>query len=166
MKYIKTAISILLTIIFSYYLIFPEQFLLLNSINFLVHEAGHLLTTPLGEFISVLGGTLFQIAIPSLFAGYFFLRKDFFSGSVLLFWLAQNIMNISIYMGDALDMKLQLFGGENVIHDWNYILEKLNLLFYTDILAEISKILSVVLTGVASFLTLKFSIDNKKDTIF
>ena len=165
MRYLKTALSILLIIIFSYYLIFPEQLLLLNNLNFLIHEAGHLITSPLGEFISVLGGTLFQLAIPSLFVGYFFQKKDYYAGSVLLFWLAQNIMNVSIYMSDALDMKLQLFGGENVVHDWNYILEKLNLLFYTDILAGITKTLSVVLTGVASFLTLKFSVGEKEDPI-
>ncbi len=50
--------------------------------------------------------------------------------SVVLFWLGQNFINVSRYVKDAQAMNLPLvsIGGGDSIHDWNYILLKMNLL--------------------------------------
>jgi hypothetical protein len=40
-----------------------------------------------------------------------------------LFWLAHCLINVSVYVDDADKMKLRTIGK---IHDWNWILGKLN----------------------------------------
>jgi hypothetical protein len=98
---------------------------LLDNVNLIIHEAGHLLFAIFGEFISFTGGTFFQLLIPILFIIYF-LKKDLYSASVVSLWLAHSLINVSVYVSDAIEMKLPLLGGG--IHDWNYMLSKLNLL--------------------------------------
>jgi hypothetical protein len=39
--------------------------------NLVFHEAGHLLMLPFGQFMSVLGGSLFQLLVPLMCAGAF-----------------------------------------------------------------------------------------------
>lgn len=101
------------------------------------HEAGHFVFGVLGEFMGAAGGTLVQILMPSAFAIYFaFWRKEPFAGLVCLFWLFQNLVNISIYMGDARKMLLPLFGGsDDVVHDWNYLFGRMHLLNKADQIA-------------------------------
>jgi hypothetical protein len=104
---------------------------LLDRVNLVAHEAGHLFFSWFGEFIHVLGGTIGQLFVPAAFTVYFFLRREFFSSAVALFWAGQNFLGISVYMKDAQAMALPLVsvgGGEDVIHDWNYILLKLGIL--------------------------------------
>ena len=56
--------------------------------------------SPFGEFMQFLGGTLFQLIMPAAFVGYF-LRRDRHAASVALWWIAQNLWNISVYIRDA-----------------------------------------------------------------
>ncbi len=104
---------------------------LLDNVDLVAHEAGHLFFRWFGEFLMVLGGTIGQLFVPAAFAVYFFLRREFFSSSVTLFWTGQNLFNISVYVKDAQAMELPLVsagGGEDTIHDWNYLLSHLGLL--------------------------------------
>jgi len=103
----------------------------LDRVDLVAHEAGHLLFSWFGTFPQVLGGTVGQLFVPLAFTVYFFLRKELFSSTVTLFWSGQNLFNISVYVKDAQAMALPLVsvgGGEDVIHDWNYILARLGLL--------------------------------------
>ena len=94
----------------------------LDGIDLAFHEAGHIFLAPFGETIHVLGGTLGQLAVPALLVGYFLKRGQPFSAAFALFWLGQNFVNVSVYMGDARAMALPLVGGGE--HDWTN-------LFYT-----------------------------------
>jgi len=94
----------------------------LDGIDLAFHEAGHLFLVPFGETIHILGGTLGQLAVPALLVGYFLKRRQPFSAAFALFWLGQNFVDISVYMGDARAMALPLVGGGE--HDWTS-------LFYT-----------------------------------
>ena len=102
----------------------------LDRIDLIAHEAGHLLFGFCGEFMMAIGGTLGQLLVPAGIGGYFVLRREFYSAAVMLFWLGQNFFNISVYVKDAGAMELPLvsIGGGDVIHDWNYLLLKVNLL--------------------------------------
>lgn len=103
----------------------------LDRVDLVAHEAGHLLFSYFGESCMVLGGTIGQLFVPAAFTLYFALRQELFSGSVTLFWAGQNFFNISVYVRDAQAMALPLVtvgGGEDAIHDWNYILSRLGLL--------------------------------------
>ncbi len=103
----------------------------LDRVDLVAHEAGHLFFSWFGTFLQVLGGTVGQLFVPLVFTVYFFLRKELFSSTVTLFWSGQNLLNISVYVKDAQAMALPLVsvgGGEDVIHDWNYILARVGLL--------------------------------------
>ncbi len=107
----------------------------IDNINLIFHEAGHTLFMFFGHFLYVLGGSLFQVVFPLVFVGYFFLRREFFSSSLLFFWVGQNLINVSVYAGDAVKMQLDLLGGDGGDtsgHDWHNIFEMLGLLQYTD----------------------------------
>ena len=85
-----------------------------------IHETGHLLFNPFGEFIGFAGGTIFQLIMPLLFVGYFWRRGDRHAASVALWWVAQNCGNVATYAADARSQELPLVGGGE--HDWAYLL--------------------------------------------
>ena len=106
----------------------PYQWHLIDGVNLVVHEAGHLIFRPFGEFMMIAGGSLFQVIMPALFVGYFCYTRKFYSAALVLFWVGESILNVSVYAGDSLDLQLPLLGGQDSIHDWNYMLSSLNLL--------------------------------------
>ena len=95
---------------------------LFDDVNLAIHEAGHIFFGFFGDIPGVLGGSLFQVIVPAVFAGYFFRSRQRFSGAMTLAWVAQSLVNVSIYISDARAQELDLLGGENSIHDWWYIL--------------------------------------------
>lgn len=104
--------------------------IILDHFNLLLHEGGHGIFKLFGDFIYTLGGTLMQIIIPFLFI-YFFVRNEKKIGVQLsLIWLGQNLLNISVYAGDALERKLPLLGGKKVYHDWTHLLNQTGLILY------------------------------------
>lgn len=98
----------------------PDEYRLLDSLDLAIHETGHLVFAPFGEFLQMLGGTLFQLLVPVTFAWYFWKRQDRFAAAVVLFWVAQNFWNIARYIADARAQELPLVGGGE--HDWAYLL--------------------------------------------
>ena len=107
---------------------------LIDNVDLLIHEAGHVFFSLFGKFIYTLGGSSMQIIIPSIIAGFFF-RNNYRTGvQVALLWLGQNFINISVYAADASAQKLPLLGDNRVYHDWHYLLNTLGLLeFDTEI---------------------------------
>ena len=105
-----------------------EYWDLLDDVNLAVHEAGHVFLGPLGDHMAVLGGSLFQVLVPLAFVIYFLVRRDKFAGSVVMAWLGASLGNVALYIGDARAQELPLLGGENVIHDWWYLLIEWDLL--------------------------------------
>lgn len=126
-KILKIILILVLIYFAQAYLRYPYTPNLLDNVNLLIHEAGHLLTSPFGMLISVFGGTILQLLMPLLFVGYFLFKRQWYSSSITGFWLGQNLVNVSEYIKDAIYTKLPLFGGENVIHDWNYIFGHYNM---------------------------------------
>lgn len=104
----------------------PEQWRLLDGVNLAIHETGHLVFAPFGEWMGFLGGTLLQLIFPAAFAARFFRRGEHFAASVCLWWLAQNCWNISVYIADARAQELPLVGGGE--HDWTYLLSDAGML--------------------------------------
>ena len=56
-------------------------------------------------------------------------------------------MNISVYAADARERALPLLGGNKVYHDWHWMLSRLNILEYDDIIG-----MMFYLTGIVCFL--------------
>lgn len=104
----------------------------LDNANFFIHEIGHEIFTPLGSFMRVLGGSLFQNLVPLSMLCYFLLRRDWFASFFSLYWLGNNLISTSVYIGDARSKILPLYtligpsSGEH--HDWNWLLTRVNLL--------------------------------------
>lgn len=132
----KLGVAIFSTLYFLYYLHTATDWHFLDNLNLIIHEAGHPIFGIFGSFIGVLGGSLFQVLVPAVFVYYFYRRLEYFSASILLFWLGQNLVNVSIYARDAVDMNLPLLGGDAVEHDWNTILGQLGLLNQTALIAN------------------------------
>lgn len=104
----------------------PGEWRLLDGVDLAIHEAGHLVFAPFGEWMGFLGGTLLQLVLPIAFTARFFRRGEPFAASVCMWWLAQNCWNISVYIGDARTQELPLVGGGE--HDWTYLLGDAGLL--------------------------------------
>ena len=98
----------------------------LDDVNLAIHEAGHLVFAPFGEWPGVAGGTLFQLLVPLVFAGYFLAKGDRFAATVPLWWAGQNLFNIARYVSDARAQELPLVGGGE--HDWAWMLGELDVL--------------------------------------
>jgi hypothetical protein len=150
-KYMKVAGVILAALYFGNCIRTPDTFHLIGAVNLIIHEAGHWIFIFFGEFMHVLGGSLTQILIPAIFAGYFFLRRDNYSGGVMLMWMGENFVEVARYASDAMFMRLPLLGGDNVIHDWNFLLSELHILRYTDTVGSVIHTVGifVVLAGIA-----------------
>jgi hypothetical protein len=119
----------------------------LDRVDLVIHEAGHLFFRWFGEFLQVCGGTIGQLFVPAAFTVYFFLRREFFSSSVTLFWCGQSLLNVSVYVKDAQAMVLPLVslgGGENTVHDWNYILSRVGLLRWDHAIGNMVYLLGVL----------------------
>jgi len=104
---------------------------LIDNADLVIHEAGHFFFKFFGKFIYAAGGTLMQIILPSIIAFYFLKNMYRLGVQVSLLWLGQNLINISVYAADARAQKLPLLGGNNVYHDWHYLLGEIGLLDYS-----------------------------------
>lgn len=113
----------------------PDRGSLMDNVDLPIHETGHLVFSPFGDFMQFAGGTLFQLIMPAIFVAYFLRRKDGHSASVALWWDAQNLWNISVYAADARAQELPLVGGGE--HDWAYMLGRLHWLVYDQRISRI-----------------------------
>ena len=104
------------------------DWIFMSGINLIFHEAGHVLFYPFGEFIRVLGGTLVEIIVPIIVITHFKLARNVFAAGFGFWWLSVTFWSISVYAGDARAQILPLLGGDNVYHDWTYMLGSLGLL--------------------------------------
>ena len=132
----------------------PWQWHLIDGVNLVIHEAGHIVFYALGEFMMIAGGSIFQVLMPLLFVAYFAYQRQFYSAALVLFWVGESILNVSVYAADSLALQLPLLGGPDSMHDWNYLLSSLNLLSATATIAGIIRIvgtLSIVGASIAAF---------------
>ncbi len=131
MYYLKRwIVSIILLPVMIYLLMHRGEYSLIDNADLVIHEAGHFFFMFFGKFIYTLGGTLMQIILPSIIVWYFLKNKYRTGVQFALLWLGQNFINISVYAADARARKLPLLGGNHVYHDWNYLLNQINLLNY------------------------------------
>ena len=119
----RIALTLLLAVYGFRLLLHPNGGSLMDSVDLPIHETGHLVFGPFGEFMQFLGGTLFQLLMPAAFVVYFARRNDRHAASIALWWVAQNFWNISVYARDARAQQLPLVGGGE--HDWAYLLGRL-----------------------------------------
>jgi len=112
----------------------PLNWLLTNSsflhlINLPFHEAGHVLFSPFGEFMTILGGSLMQVLVPVVCASAFWRQADWFGAAVCGWWAGESLVDVAPYIADARALQMPLLGGgtgaEVEGHDWEAILTRL-----------------------------------------
>jgi len=129
--YSKLLFTILVALYFLWCAWDPYQWHLLDGVNLVIHEAGHLFFRPFGEYLMIAGGSLLQVIMPALFVFYFFWNKKVYSAALVMLWVGESILNVSVYAGDSLKLQLPLLGGQDSVHDWNYLLTRAGLLAST-----------------------------------
>lgn len=161
----KLIISIFVALYSFYYLSSMDSWHFMDNVNLIIHEAGHFIFLIFGTFISIAGGSLMQIIIPALFALSFFQTKQNFSGSIMLYWLAINFFSVGHYAEDAINMNLPLLGGDNVIHDWNYLLSTMGVLDKTQIIAYLISGIGILCILVGLFFSYQAFLHEKNKII-
>jgi hypothetical protein len=101
----------------------------LHLINLPFHEAGHILFSPFGSFMTMAGGSLMQILIPVICVVGFARKPDAFGAAVAGWWAGQSLVDLGPYIADARALQLTLLGGRTGAevegHDWEAILSVL-----------------------------------------
>ena len=101
-----------------------EASCLFDGITLLIHELGHVLFRPFGEFLMIAGGSLTQLIAPLVVMLLFRRQGDWFGIAVGGGWLAMSTFHLAVYVADAREMALPLVGlGSDPEHDWHYLLE-------------------------------------------
>lgn len=141
---VRITIAILAGAYFLWAAMHPDHWRMIDGVNLITHEAGHLFFRPFGNFMMIAGGSLFQVIVPLTFAVYFYFNEKQFSCALVLFWLGESLLNVSVYAADSVLMQLPLLGGNDSIHDWNYMLNELGLLWHTGKIAFIIRALGTL----------------------
>jgi hypothetical protein len=147
---IKVWIASLIILPIGLFLIFNkgEFIFILDHLNLLFHEGGHGIFSFFGKFIYTLGGTLMQIIIPSLFIFYFYTNNQRVGIQLSMIYLAENLMNISVYASDARAQRLPLI-GKGTYHDWTFLLNRINLLEYDQYIGNVFYYSAIVIILIA-----------------
>lgn len=160
-NYPKLIFAVLFSIYFLWIAYDPMQGSFLDNVDLPIHETGHLLFRPFGEFMMVAGGSIFQIAFPAVFVGYFIWQEKYYSAAIVLLWVGQSILNVWVYAADAVTMQLVLTsgftGGEGSFHDWNYLLTATGLIGATKTVAGLIRFAGTVTIIFGSLAAIYFS---------
>ncbi len=101
-----------------------------------IHEAGHFLFVFFGRTLNILGGSFWQIVFPLLWF-VIALRQQSQVAWFALFWVGENLMDVSLYMRDAPFRQLPLLGGHKSGHDWYNLLSDWDIIEWAEPLADI-----------------------------
>ncbi|MCD6050341.1 MAG: hypothetical protein K0Q55_1744 [Verrucomicrobia bacterium] len=127
-----------------------EHWGLLGGLNLGIHEFGHLICSPLGELIGILGGSLVQCLVPVISLFMFKRQRDYFAWSFSLVWLASNLHGVARYIADSRKLELELvspFGGDGeTIHDWNWLLNHWDVLQYEQEIAQVVRMVAILIS--------------------
>jgi hypothetical protein len=126
---------------------------MLHLPNLVFHEAGHVLFSPFGRFLTVLGGSLFQVVVPVVFAGALLKQHDIFGAAVCTWWAGENLLDLAPYIADARALELVLLGGKTGAevegHDWEYLLTTMRWLQYDRTLGLAASRLGLIIMSAA-----------------
>jgi hypothetical protein len=115
----------------------PTATTIFQGIDLAIHEIGHIIWAPLGEFMGIAGGTLTQVLIPVAAGAVLYRQRDWFGVAIALAWVGIACFEVVIYAGDAIRRALPLVSPATAepIHDWTYLLGRMNMLAHTEAVA-------------------------------
>jgi hypothetical protein len=98
----------------------PFLLFVIDTINLFVHEAGHFFFKLFGQWVYVMGGSMFQVLLPLALVIVTW-RQNVGQIGFPAFWMGESMVNVSVYIRDAPYKKLHLI-ARGLIHDWNWLL--------------------------------------------
>ena len=120
-------------------------FLLIDHVNLIVHEAGHLLFGWFGSTPGLWGGTLLDLLVPLALAVHFAYHRQTTGVAFAAFFFFENFLYISVYMADARAQVLPLVtvGASDAVegHDWLLIFSRWGILEHDVSIARVVRIL-------------------------
>jgi hypothetical protein len=99
-----------------------DGFLLLDYVNLMFHEAGHVIFA----FLGLIGGTVAEMLVPAIVTGVFVRQRQWLGVVFGGFWIGEDLRYIARYVSDARAQQLPLVGSGD--HDWNLLLGSWGLL--------------------------------------
>lgn len=130
---------------------FPVNILHFFVDNFLliVHEAGHTFFGLLGvRFLTILGGSLFQILLPLAILVYFWINRQHIGMQFSFCLVGFSWLDVAGYAADGGARQLPLIGGlGKESHDWYNLLVRMDALEH-----DITFALTFVAIGIACYL--------------
>lgn len=168
-SYPKLIFAVLMTVYFLSIAYDPMDGSFLDVVDLPIHETGHLIFRPFGEFMTIAGGSLFQLIVPAVFVGYFWWNEKYYSAAIVLFWVGQSLINVYIYAADAVVGQLVLTSGltgsEGGFHDWNYLLTTLGLLDSTKTVAAIIRVAGTLTILAAAAGSIFYAFNSREEEI-
>jgi hypothetical protein len=148
----------------------PMQGSFLDNVDLPIHETGHLIFRPFGEFMMVAGGSLFQVIFPLILAAYFtFWQRSYYSAAIVMLWVGQSLLNVWVYAADAVVGQLVLTSGmtgsEGSFHDWNYLLTATGMLDSTRGVAKIIRFAATLTIVAATAAAVYFSFATQDEEV-
>jgi len=125
-----------------YLLAHRGEYLWVDSLNLLIHEAGHLLFSGLPAVWHAAGGSLLQVGLPAALVIHFRWYRMPWGERLSLAWLGQNFLCLSVYAADAQARVLTLQGGTT--HDWAYLLGHAGWLDFDGVVAGFFSVLALI----------------------
>lgn len=140
----------------------------LSLFDFGIHELGHALFSFLGDFIHILGGSLFQLLFPLIVIAAFLQQKWYYAAALCWCWLGISLFDVATYVADARARLLPLAVGPAIFsvdmsnpdaaydrgHDWYQLLSRTGLLdfdlsiaFGIRVAAVIAFVIGFILAG-------------------
>jgi hypothetical protein len=116
----------------------PDYQPLLKGLNLGIHELGHIVFSLFGQFLTIAGGSILQCLAPVAGMAMFVRQRDPFAICFAFGWLGTNFFDVATYAADARAMELPLvspFGGDEITHDWNWLLDDLGWLAHDQAIA-------------------------------
>jgi hypothetical protein len=117
-----------------------------------VHEVGHKIFSPFGDFIMLIMGTGFQILFPFVVGVVFAVwRRDLVAWGICWAWSASAMCDGARYIFDAPRGELMLMGASDGLGDWSKILgpEHFDKLYLADRLSSQVRAIGIVTWFVA-----------------
>lgn len=112
----------------------------LTALDYGIHELGHYIFEPFGQFMYILGGSLFQCIFPLLWLIGFLQKRFYYAASLCWCWLGLNLFDVATYVADARERMLPLKGPGTIAgfgldeaesnafydraHDWYQLLSR------------------------------------------
>ena len=113
------------------------------------HEAGHIIFSPFGRFMTVLGGSLLQFLVPVVALIGFVKQEEPFGAAICAWWAGQNLVDLAPYIADARSLRMVLLGGRTGAevegHDWEYLLNTLGISHYAHPLGYATHAVGIVI---------------------